>query len=101
MPPGPFCPACQSADVIWKGVSGRGQIYSFTVVRAAHSSRDDTGVAYAPAVVELDGAAGVRLITAIVDAPLASLQIGAPVSPVWHTLTGGQTVPYYTTDAHA
>ena len=32
LPPAPVCPSCRSADSDWKEVSGRGEVYTYTVV---------------------------------------------------------------------
>lgn len=75
MQPSPFCPTCQSADVHYAVLSGRGTLYSFTVL--AHPAGDGAG--YAPAIVELDDAPGVRLISNVVEADSAELTIGMPL----------------------
>src|SRR6187455_3183844 len=31
--PRPFCPKCWSHDVTWQDASGRGQVYTFSIVR--------------------------------------------------------------------
>ena len=36
-PPKPICPACLGAKVEWREISGRGHIYSYTIVHAAPS----------------------------------------------------------------
>lgn len=74
-PPGPFCPVCQSQSVELVE-SGKGRIYSFTVV---HDAED----LHIPALVEFSDAGGVRLLAAIVDARAEAPTIGASVSVDW------------------
>jgi uncharacterized OB-fold protein len=79
-PPGPFCPHCQSQAVDW-APTGPARIYSFTVIRA---SREGGGEEiHVPALVEFPDCDGVRLLAAIVDAPLSAVRTGAAVIPAW------------------
>ena len=32
LPPAPVCPQCRSADADWQEVSGRGELYTYTIV---------------------------------------------------------------------
>lgn len=95
MPPGPFCPNCRSGEIVWRPVAGAGRVYSYTVVRHAIAPELEGCVPYAPAVIELDGAPGVRLVSAIVDSPAEALAIGAPVSLAWHALASGDVLPFF------
>lgn len=79
-PPGPFCPRCQSQSVLWRP-SGTGRIYSFTVVRS--SEGDVQQWVQVPALIEFPEADGVRLLAAIVDAPVDAIEIGQSVEPDW------------------
>jgi uncharacterized OB-fold protein len=92
MPPTPFCPTCRSQDVEWPTLSGRGVIYTFTVVQRAVVPAMAAHIPYVPAVIELEGADGVRLISNIVDAPLAAIEVGAPVRAVWEDRDDGATL---------
>ena len=47
------CPHCMSDNLEWERVSGRGKLYSYTVVRRA-SSRSFADAPYVLAIVELD-----------------------------------------------
>jgi len=60
------CPKCFSDQLAWERVSGRGKVYSFTVVRRA-SSRAFSDAPYVLAIVEL--AEGPRMTTNIVAPP--------------------------------
>jgi len=95
MPPTPFCPGCHSTVLDWTEVTGKGSIYAFTVVRRANLPEVQAALPYAPCVVELDGIAGIRLISNIVGAEVDTIRIGAAVEVVWHERTDGVTLPYF------
>lgn len=79
-PPGPFCPSCQSQSVRWQP-AGAGRIYSFTVV---HSSRTDVEQwVQVSALIEFPEADGIRLLAAVVDSPVDTIEIGQSVELDW------------------
>jgi uncharacterized protein len=96
MPPTPFCPECLSQDIDWPTLSGRGTIFSFTVVHRAITPEMEGALPYVPALVDLDDAPGARLITTIVDVPIERIRIGAPVCVVWDDRSDGVAVPRFT-----
>jgi len=63
------------ADVEWVQASGRGEVYSFSVVN--RSPFDDVEAPYVFAIVELEE--GVRMATNIVGIDPAEVRIGMPV----------------------
>lgn len=74
-PPKPICPHCWGTSVGWAPLSGRGRLYSRTVVHAAPAAFRDE-VPYAIGIVDLDE--GLRLATRLVGDPA----IGDPVEIV-------------------
>lgn len=74
--PRPFCLACESKDLAWVEVSGKGTIYSLTTVRV--QVQPDLPPPYKVAIVQLDE--GPRLLTNITD---ETAQIGQKVSIAW------------------
>jgi len=88
----PFCHHCLSQEITWKPLSGRGTLYSYTVVRFPLIEAMNDCVPYVPAVIELEGAGGHRLISNVVGAPLDSLHVGAAVEITWHDRADGVTV---------
>jgi uncharacterized OB-fold protein len=91
----PFCHHCLSQGIEWKTLSGRGTVYSYTVVRYPLLESMNDCVPYVPAVIALEGAGGHRLISNVVGAPLASIHIGAQVEVAWHDRADGVTVPRF------
>ena len=66
--PVPFCHVCHSADAEWTQVSGKGRIYSWTVV----PKHDNIGrihpafaelAPYVVVLVELDDAPGIKMVS--------------------------------------
>ena len=53
MPPTPFCPRCQSQRIDWPVLSGRGEVYSYTVVERAILPGMEPHLPYVPAIITL------------------------------------------------
>lgn len=81
------CPHCFSDKLGWERASGRGKIYSYTVVRRASSRAFDQP--YVLAIVELDE--GVRMTTDI-EAPPESVKVGMPVAVYFDDVTPERTL---------
>lgn len=92
-PPGPICPHCFSADVKWQKVSGRGTVYTYTVVRRALNPDWEDMVPYAVGVVEL--AEGPRLVTDIIGCSPEEIKIGMPVEVTFDDITENATLPKF------
>jgi uncharacterized protein len=86
--PRSFCPFCFSDRVEWKEASGKGLVYTYSVMRRA-----PTGP-FAIAYVTLDE--GPSLLTNIVDCDLKAIRIGKPVKLVFKPSDGGPPVPFFT-----
>jgi uncharacterized OB-fold protein len=85
--PRALCPFCFSDRTEWREASGKGTIYSFSVMRRVAAP-------YALAYVSLDE--GPAMMTNIVDCDLATLRIGQAVRVVFKTSASGQPVPMFT-----
>ena len=91
--PRELCAACGSWEWEWARSSGRGEIFSFTIVgRALHPAFDES-VPYAPTVVELEE--GVRLLSEVKELPPDELEIGMPVEVVFDAVTDEVTLPRF------
>lgn len=86
--PQPVCPACRSFAFRWTPVTGDGTVYSYTVVHHATSDALAQAVPYNVAVVMLDGAGAVRLVSNIVDAAPGDMRIGMRVQLCWEEAQG-------------
>ena len=85
--PRAICPFCSSGEIAWRDASGRGTIYTFSVMRRAKEP-------YVIAYVTL--AEGPTMMTNIVDCDFDSLHIGQPVSVVFKDTENGPPVPMFT-----
>lgn len=85
--PRPFCPFCMSDDTSWIEASGRGTVYTFTVTSRAP-------VFTTPAMIELDE--GPVMMSAIVDADPATVEIGARVAVAFAPTVDGPPLPVFT-----
>jgi uncharacterized OB-fold protein len=84
--PRPMCPFCGSDRTEWTESSGRGVIYSFSVMRRATPP-------YVIAYVTLEE--GVTMMTGLVDCDFDALHIGQPVRVAWTPTDGGPPVPMF------
>jgi hypothetical protein len=85
--PRTICPFCFNDTTDWLEASGRGTVYSYSVMRRAP-------VPYAIAYVTLEE--GVTMLTNIVDCDLDALRIGHAVRVVFKPTEGGPPVPMFT-----
>jgi uncharacterized protein len=84
--PRAICPFCFSDKTEWQPASGKGKIYSYSVMRRAP-------VPYAIAYVTL--VEGVTMLTNIVDCDLDRIRIGQEVRLVFKPTEGGPPVPMF------
>jgi hypothetical protein len=94
--PRSFCPRCQSGDVEWTDVTGRGRLISY-VINYRPMPPADPGVPQVIALVELEE--GVRMLTNIVDSPVEpeALPLDVPVSVAFEP-RGDLKVPVFRLD---
>ena len=92
-PPGPSCERCHSSELEWSTMSGRGEVYSFTVVH--HSVHPVTAghLPYVVALVELEE--GPRLVANIGRCPIDQVRIGLPVTVCFDDLGEEITLPQF------
>jgi uncharacterized OB-fold protein len=93
-PPGPFCWECSAQEVQWIDLPGTGVVHSYTVVRSAGPAAAQD-VPFVMAVVDLDDAPGVRLITNIVDIDVDEVTIGRQVVVRWDDVDDETTIPRF------
>ncbi len=85
--PRAICPFCFSDRTEWVAGSGRGTIYTYSVMRRAPEP-------YAIAYVTLEE--GPTMMTNIVDCDLDSIRIGQKVKLVFKPTDGGPPMPMFT-----
>jgi uncharacterized OB-fold protein len=91
--PRPFCPTCWSDDVEWKEASGRGTLYTYSIVHVNDLPPFNQRVPYVAAIVELDE--GPRVMTNIEGTPFDQLRIGAAVEVDWKPISDDVTIPVF------
>ncbi|MBT4019055.1 MAG: Zn-ribbon domain-containing OB-fold protein [Alphaproteobacteria bacterium] len=84
--PRAICPHCSSSNTCWYEGSGKGKIYSFSVMRRVE-------VPYVMAYVTLDE--GVSLLTNIVECDFDNLSIDQDVEVVFRATQGDQALPLF------
>lgn len=88
-----FCPACRSAAVAWRPVSGRGTVWSATVVHVPFFRGEwAQRLPYVVAIVELEE--GVRLLTNIVACPVEEVRAGLAVGIAYRRI-GDDLLPQF------
>jgi len=73
-PPQVVCPACLSDLVVQRAVAGTGTVYTYTVNH--HPWLPEMQVPFALAVVDVDGAPGVRVTAEVITTEPESVHIG-------------------------
>ena len=84
--PRAICPRCLSSRTQWYAASGRGTVYTYSVMRRAP-------IPYAIAYVTLEE--GVTLMTQLVDCDFDRLHIGQAVRVTFRTTEGGHALPVF------
>jgi uncharacterized OB-fold protein len=93
-PPSVVCEHCQSSELVPSQVSGRGSLYALTVLHQAFLPEFAGDVPYTVALVDLDDAPGVRLLTNLVEGDPHSLQIGDPLEVTFEA-RGDGAIPQF------
>ncbi len=91
--PRAICPTCSSFDLDRFDASGRGHVYSYTVVHRSVGGWNKV-TPYVVAYVELEE--GPRLMTNLVDCDPFSVAIDSKVQVVWHDTGEGSALPRFT-----
>ncbi len=93
--PGPLCTACQSSDLHWTPLSGRGRVTTWTVVtHPVHPAAVDR-VPYVVAEIELEEQAGLRMISNLTDIDPDDVAFDLPVEAYFVTHPEGQKLPMF------
>jgi uncharacterized protein len=92
-PPSPICPKCFFPNFKWEKVSGKGEVYSFTIVRVAVRSEWTSDVPYVLATIRLDE--GVRMVSDIIDCAVDDVKIGMRVQVAFDDVTEQFTLPKF------
>ena len=91
--PRPFCPTCWSEDVAWKEASGRGTLYTYSIVHVNDLPPFAERVPYVAAMVDLDE--GPRVMTNVEGVPFDELRVGMPVTVEFKPISDDITIPVF------
>jgi uncharacterized OB-fold protein len=86
------CPHCCSDRLAWKDASGKGRVYSYTVVERSPGAFKDM-VPYVVALVDLDE--GVRMMSRIRTDDPYSVRIGMPVEVEFDPVSEDVALPVF------
>ena len=83
--PRPSCVECGSEHIEWTQMSGKGEVYSFTVIRQvvgrAASQAFEKDIPYVIAWIDLNE--GPRMISNVVGCPVEGVKLGMKVSVIF------------------
>jgi uncharacterized OB-fold protein len=91
--PRPICPECGSWDWDWERSSGRGTVFTWTVVERALHPAFKNATPYAAVVVQMEE--GVRLLSQLVDCQPDELTMDMAVEVVFERAGPGVTLPRF------
>jgi uncharacterized OB-fold protein len=91
--PRALCPHCSSAELYWADCSGRGTVYSYTVVYRAPSPAFAAAVPYVIAIIAIEE--GPHLMSNVVNCPPDALRIGLGVRAVFLRVAGDVQLPVF------
>ncbi len=90
-PAAPMCLACDSPRSSWVNVSGRGKVFSFTIMHRAYHPAFKAP--YTLAVIELDE--GVKMTSDVVGIEPAKVKCGMAVEVMFDKLSDEVTLPRF------
>lgn len=88
--PRPACPQCLSRDYTWERSTGRGTVYTWTIVRGPTLPAFAGKVPYNVVDVLMDE--GVHFVSEVLDCPPAEIHAGMPVEAVFLPVTDEVTL---------
>jgi len=86
------CPHCGAHSFTWTRVSGRGRVFTWTVVRRAFLPAFEEMVPFVTALISLEEDPAVRIVSYVVDCEPDALAADLPVEAVFRPLRF-RTVP--------
>ena len=91
--PRPMCPGCNGLEYEWVRASGRGTLYTFTIVHGPTLPAFQAQAPYNVAVIQLDE--GPFMVSNIVGCRAAELRIGMRVEVVFEDVDEGVSLPRF------
>ena len=94
-PPVGICPPCLSTDLKFVDVSGRGYVYSYSIVRDQRLPAFDELMPYIVAEVRLHDAPGVRLLSNLPGTAIDEVRCGMEVQVDFEQIAEGVVIPQF------
>jgi uncharacterized OB-fold protein len=88
-----FCPHCLSPNLEWTKASGKGKIYSYTIVYSYAPTEFAEDTPYVVAVIDLQE--GVRMMSNVVECPPEEVKCDMKVEVVFDDVTNEITLPKF------
>jgi len=88
-----YCMQCGSNVLRWVEASGRGVIYSYTIIRQSKSPEFMNDTPYNVSIVQLEE--GPRMLSNIVDIDPSELQVDLPVTVVFDQVNESISLPRF------
>ena len=88
-----YCMHCGAQKTRWVEASGRGVVYSFTVIRQNKSPEFRDDVPYNVALIQLEE--GPRMMSSVVDIAPGDLRVDLPVSVVFDPVSAEISLPRF------
>lgn len=83
------CPYCHTEDVDWVAVSGKGRVYTYTIVHRTADPRFHEDVPYVFAVIELEASPNLWMYSNVDDVDLDGFRCEMPVEVKYACHRGG------------
>jgi len=90
-PPVEVCRACLSTELRWENSSGRGRLYSWTVVHRPVTP--DFVTPYVPAIIDLDE--GYQMMSNLIGIRVDQISVDLPVQVTFERLLDDLVLPYF------
>ena len=87
------CPHCWSDNCEWRPSSGRGRVYSYTVIHHNEILPFKERLPYIVALIDLEE--GVRVTANIIEGTPEVMHVGMPVEVVYEHVTDEVTLPQF------
>lgn len=88
--PREYCPVCLSEDLEWVTLTGKGRVYSYTIVHRPANPRFESRVPYVYAVIQLDE--GPRMISNVVECDVEDVRVDMSVTAHYDDVTDEVTL---------
>ncbi|MBT4521225.1 MAG: nucleic acid-binding protein [Halieaceae bacterium] len=92
-PPRVMCPNCKAQNWVWVESSGKGRVYSWTVLR--QEVHPAFRVPFEVVLIEMDNEEGVRIVSNMVDCNPDEIDFDMPVELCFKEVTEEWALPFF------